>query len=111
MLAIAIKFISGRYHATPWGCHVNEADVEWPPSSWRLIHSLIAIWHRKLDQEQFPESLLESLVNALAGKTPIYRLPKAVYAHARHYMPVRSGRAEENVLIFDAFCVWTLQIH
>jgi len=28
MLALALTFPGGRYHATPWGRHVNEADVE-----------------------------------------------------------------------------------
>jgi CRISPR-associated protein Csb2 len=29
MLAIAFTFPGGRYHGTPWGRHVNEADVAW----------------------------------------------------------------------------------
>jgi CRISPR-associated protein Csb2 len=41
MLALAFTFPAGRYHATPWGRHVNEADVAWPPEPWR-IHSLNA---------------------------------------------------------------------
>ena len=27
--AISLSFPWGRYHATPWGRHVNEAAVEW----------------------------------------------------------------------------------
>ncbi|HFQ89125.1 MAG TPA: type I-U CRISPR-associated protein Cas5/Cas6, partial [Desulfobulbus sp.] len=52
MLAIGFRFIAGRYHATPWGRHVNEAAVEWPPSPWRIVRALAATWHRKLDREQ-----------------------------------------------------------
>ncbi len=103
MLAIAIRFLAGRYHATPWGRHVNEADVEWPPSPWRLLRALIATWHRKLDPESYPEAVLERLVNALSRVLPVYRLPEAVHAHTRHYMPVREGRADKPVLVFDAF--------
>jgi CRISPR-associated protein Csb2 len=29
MLTIALTFPAGRYHATPWGRHVNEADGGW----------------------------------------------------------------------------------
>src|SRR5680860_1599976 len=103
MPTIAFRFIAGRYHATPWGRHVNEADVEWPPAPWRILRALIAIWHRKADQEAFPDPLLESLVHKLASVTPSYSLPPATLAHTRHYMPVRKGKADKPVLIFDAF--------
>ena len=47
MLAIEFKFLAGRFHATPWGRQVNEGAVEWPPSPWRLLRALIAVWHLK----------------------------------------------------------------
>jgi CRISPR-associated protein Csb2 len=103
MLAIQLDFIAGRYHANPWGRHVNEADVEWPPSPWRLLRALIATWHRKLDQSLYSEELLESLIHKVSGQLPAYRLPPAIRTHSRHYMPVREGAKEKPVLIFDAF--------
>lgn len=103
MLALAFRFPAGRYHATPWGRHVNEADVEWPPSPWRVLRALIATWHRKLDHEQYPESRLAEVIAKLAATPPGYRLPNATRAHSRHYMPVRDGKADRPVLIFDAF--------
>jgi CRISPR-associated protein Csb2 len=103
MLAIAFRFPAGRYHATPWGRHVNEADVAWPPDPWRIARALIATWHRKLDPARFPAERLESLLARLAEDQPVYRLPPAVHSHARHYMPVREGAADKNTLIFDAF--------
>jgi len=42
MPLIELRFPAGRYHATPWGSHVNEGAVEWPPSPWRLLRALIA---------------------------------------------------------------------
>jgi len=99
MLTLSISFLAGRYHATPWGRHVNEADVAWPPDPWRLTRALIATWHRKLDSRRFPRDMLESLLAALAGEAPHYRLPTAVHAHTRHYMPNR----QKSTLIFDAF--------
>jgi CRISPR-associated protein Csb2 len=99
MLTLSLSFPGGRYHATPWGRHVNEADVAWPPDSWRICRALVAVWHRKLDPERYPQALLERLLAALAGDAPHYRLPAAVHAHTRHYMPVR----QKSTLIFDAF--------
>ena len=32
MTAVALRFLAGRFHATPWGHHVNEGVPEWPPS-------------------------------------------------------------------------------
>lgn len=99
MLTLSLTFPGGRYHATPWGRHVNEADVAWPPDPWRLSRALIAVWHRKLDSQRFPREQMESLLSALAGEAPHYRLPTAVHAHTRHYMPNR----QKSTLIFDAF--------
>ncbi len=100
MLAIAFDFPAGRYHATPWGRHVNEADVEWPPSPWRLVRALIAIWHRKVPPEERDPETLERLLSALAAEAPHYRVPTAVHAHTRHYMP---AKGDKKTLIFDAF--------
>jgi len=99
MLTLSLTFPGGRYHATPWGRHVNEADVAWPPDSWRICRALVAVWHRKLDPQRYPQQLLERLLSVLAGEAPHYRLPAAVHAHTRHYMPVR----QKSTLIFDAF--------
>ncbi len=104
MVAVAVRFPAGRYHATPWGRHVNEADVAWPPEPWRLLRALVAAWHRKADRERFPEPVLAGLIDALAERPPLYGLPNAVHAHSRHYMPTREGARETKVLVFDAFC-------
>jgi CRISPR-associated protein Csb2 len=103
MLAIAFRFPGGRYHATPWGRHVNEADVEWPPSPWRIVRALAAVWHRKASHVQCPWKTLESLLAGLSESLPVYRLPAAVHTHSRHYMPVREGSKDKKILIFDAF--------
>ncbi len=103
MLAFAFRFPAGRYHATPWGRHVNEADVEWPPSPWRIARALIATWHRKTNPERCPEEVLETVVCRLSSDLPVYFLPPAVRTHIRHYMPVREGTRDKKVLVFDAF--------
>jgi CRISPR-associated protein Csb2 len=102
MLAIAFTFPAGRYHATPWGRHVNEADVAWPPDLWRITRALIAVWHRKLDPARFPRERLDDLLARLAqAEPPSFRLPEsAIHAHTRHYMP---GKSDKRTLVFDAF--------
>lgn len=102
MLAIAFSFLAGRYHATPWGRHVNEADVAWPPDLWRITRALIAVWHRKLDPTRFPCERLHDLLACLAGaEPPSFHLPEsAIHAHSRHYMP---GKDDKRTLVFDAF--------
>ncbi|MCW5889575.1 MAG: type I-U CRISPR-associated protein Cas5/Cas6 [bacterium] len=103
MLAIAFEFPAGRYHATPWGRHVNEADVGWPPDPWRIARALLATWRRKATPDEVPRETLARLIETLSGELPGYALPPAVHAHTRHYMPTREGRAEKTTLVFDAF--------
>jgi CRISPR-associated protein Csb2 len=105
MVAIAFRFPAGRFHATPWGRHVNEADVEWPPSPWRILRALVATWHRKADAERFPQALLDGLVERLCQQLPTYRVPSGVRAHARHYMPMGwfKGPRIDTALVFDGF--------
>ncbi len=102
-VAIAFRFPSGRYHGTAWNGSVNEADVEWPPSPWRILRALVAVWHRKGDRGRFRESILEGLVESLAAEAPEYNLPPAVKSHTRHFMPERSGSGTRPVMVFDAF--------
>ncbi len=103
MLALSLTFPGGRYHATPWGRHVNEADVEWPPSPWRILRALIATWHRKLSPEDRDPALFEGLLESLAATPPLYFVPTGIHTHSRHYMPARAGKTDKNTLIFDAF--------
>lgn len=104
MVAIAFSFPAGRYHATPWGRSVNEADVAWPPDAWRFSRTLLATWHRKVDHAHYPVDRLRSLLETLAkAGPPRYRLPgRVIHAHTRHYMPI-GGIPQARTLIFDAF--------
>jgi CRISPR-associated protein Csb2 len=103
VLALRLRFPARRFHATPWSRHVNEAEVAWPPDLWRLCRALIATWHRKLAEGGRNGGDLPRLLAALVAAPPVYRLPPAVHAHARHYMPTRSGSSEKPTLVFDAF--------
>ena len=100
MLALSFSFPARRYHATPWGRHVNEADVAWPPEPWRILRALIATYWRKGTCVHWSKEEAGSLINALAAAPPTYYLPEgAVHAHTRHYMPAPS----KKTLVFDAF--------
>ena len=98
MLAISLTFPTKRFHATPWGRQVNEGAVEWPPSPWRLLRSLIAVWHHKFPN--VPEAEVRELVERLAAP-PRFALPPASQGHTRHYMPLADG--EKKTKIFDTF--------
>ncbi|MDE0029186.1 MAG: type I-U CRISPR-associated protein Csb2 [Gemmatimonadota bacterium] len=106
MFALIFNFPAGRYHATPWGRNVNEADVAWPPEPWRLLRALIAGWRRKGDAERWSETDLADLIDSLAETLPVYRLPPGtIHTHTRHYMPqgkLEKGK-EKTALVFDAF--------
>ena len=101
MIAFAFTFPAGRYHATPWGRNVNEADVAWPPEPVRILRSLIATWWRKADQAHFPKAMLDSLIDALAAEPPVFQLPDAVHTHIRTFMPAPTK--PPGTLIYDAF--------
>ncbi len=104
MLCLVFDFPARRYHATPWGHHVNEGLVEWPPSPWRIIRALLATGYTKLGWQQVPDEMRQ-LVEALAAREPTYQLPPATLGHTRHYMPVKGWKkgVQATSLVIDAF--------
>ena len=105
-VALQIAFPARRYHATPWGCHVNEGLIEWPPSPWRLLRSFLATGYAKLGwPNEGAPALARALIEKLAATLPRYRLPQAVGTHSRHYMPLarfKNGR-EETTMVLDTW--------
>jgi CRISPR-associated protein Csb2 len=83
MIAIRMSFLSGRLHSTPWGHHVNEGVVEYPPSHFRLLRSLIAV-KRRACRDTVTEEQLRNIVSALRTP-PVFKLPAGTIAHTRHY--------------------------
>ena len=103
MIALSIRFLAGRFHATPWGRHVNEAAPEWPPSPWRLLRAMVATWKRKLDGAPVcPPEVVENLLRALTAP-PYLCLPPASLGHARHFMPWFKKGPGDKTLVFDAW--------
>lgn len=106
MIGLAVTFDLGRYHATAWDAHVNEATVEWPPSPWRVLRALIAAIHTNvglLDVREEGERAVERLAQA---PPPHFELPSTGSGHTRHYMPLAGyspTRQSETSLVVDAF--------
>jgi CRISPR-associated protein Csb2 len=104
MPTLRLRFPGGRYHATPSGHHVNEGQIEWPPSPWRLLRALIACGFNTQHWSEIP-SIARTLIEKLAANMPSYRLPDASAAHSRHFMPIGAldkGR-EKTTLVFDTW--------
>ena len=101
MLRIAFRFPAGKFHATPWDRQVNEGIVEWPASPWRILRTLISVWHWKAIDE-IDEIVMRNLVLKMVGP-PEYRLPRATLGHTRHYMPLYRVDLNKSSKIFDTF--------
>jgi CRISPR-associated protein Csb2 len=102
-ISVALRFPAGRFHATPWGHHVNEGLPEWPPSPWRLLRALVATWKRKLAHEPLIGDHVESLLTTLVAESPAFVLPPATLGHTRHFMPQDSTDPNQRTKVFDAF--------
>jgi len=98
---IRLSFPGSRYHATPWGRHVNEGVAEWPPSPYRLLRGLYDVWKRKCSD--IADEEVESVLGALAATAPSFVLPSVVASHTRSYLPSNSLDPTDKNLIFDAF--------
>ncbi len=116
-VTLKLTFPGGRYHATPWGRHVNEGVPEWPPSPWRLLRALVAVWKRTC-----PDLTQEQVQPVLAALTapPQFHLPPHRVAHTRHAMPMnviaknyrpsdgerKAGKYQgDPSIVFDTFVV------
>src|SRR4051812_35490199 len=99
MTVLAYRFLAGRYHATPWGAHVNEGLVEWPPSPFRVLRALVATGFSRLGWTRI-EGAARELFDLLASAPPSYSLPDGSASHTRHYMPSFKGNTTK---VIDAF--------
>lgn len=100
-VSVALSFPAGRFHATPWGHHVNEALPEWPPSPWRLLRALVAVWKRTLPQ--LATETVGRVLSELARTQVMFHLPPATLGHTRHWMPLNSTDESKRTKVFDAF--------
>jgi len=102
MPTLKVRFPGGRYHATPWGHHVNEGLIEWPPCPWRLLRAIVASGFSSQGWSEIP-AIARRLIDKLASALPSYHLPPASAAHSRHFMPFIEGKAQKTTLVFDTW--------
>jgi len=106
VVGLAVSFHLGRVHATPWGAHVNEALIEWPPSPWRIMRALVAAGYAHAGLRGEQATLREALGALAAAPPPRYVVPPAAPAHTRHYYPLATWsptNAGATSLVVDAF--------
>src|ERR1700693_2810445 len=101
MLVIELTFPAGRYHATPWGRHVNEGVPEWPPSPYRLLRALYDVWQRKCSD--LPTGEVRVVLGGLAERPPRFALPAATATHTRSYLSSNAPDPTDKNLVFDSF--------
>lgn len=97
---LVLTFPLGRFHATPWDRHVNEGAVELPPSPWRLLRMLYAVWQYRCPE--LPEAVVHPLLADLAAP-PAFYVPAHSISHSRHYYPDANDGTDR---ILDAFAVF-----
>jgi CRISPR-associated protein Csb2 len=100
MIHLALSFTAGRFHATPWGHHVNEGMTEWPPSPWRLLRAFAATLHTR--GEGIPEDVAWAAITKLV-EPPLFTLPPATVGHTRHYLSLNQRDIRKTTLTFDTF--------
>ncbi len=103
MVAIELRFLTGRFHATPWGRNVNEGAPEWPPSPYRLLRALYDAWKRK--RPDWPEGRVRPILEALATEPPRFHLPLARAAHTRAFLSENQQDVSQRQKVFDPFVV------
>jgi len=103
VVAIELRFLTGRFHATPWGRNVNEGVPEWPPSPYRLLRALYDAWKRK--RSDWPESRVRPILEELATELPRFHLPPARAAHTRAFLSENQRDVSKRQPVFDAFVV------
>jgi CRISPR-associated protein Csb2 len=86
---LVVRFVLGRYHAVPWGRHVGEGQVELPPSPWRLLRALHAVW--RVRAGDLAADTVRDLLGRLA-EPPEYLVPRYALAHTRADRPDAGSR-------------------
>ncbi|MBA3912931.1 MAG: type I-U CRISPR-associated protein Cas5/Cas6 [Acidobacteriales bacterium] len=129
-LTISIRFLTGRAHLHPWQTHHSEGRVEWPPSQWRLLRSIVAVAGRGLTSLPYPDDFatpkqkrtpppfavadlaedeipFARLTDLLAQliTTPYIWLPRTSGGHTRQYFPIQEAGIVKNTgaAVFDTF--------
>jgi len=99
MLAIQIKFTTGRYYARSW----SDSGAEWPPSPYRILRAVIAAW--KYNLSEISEDIVRSIIQLLSSERPLFVLPTT---HVCVEGEPRKNKAEQYVSINSQRCVYVI---
>lgn len=80
-VAIAISLVSNLYGANPWNTAHIEGKVEYPPSPWRILRSILAGFYLC----QGKPIALNSALYKLSQVHPEFYLPATTYTQHRYY--------------------------
>jgi CRISPR-associated protein Csb2 len=86
---LVLTFPLGRFQATPWDRHVNEGAVELPPSPWRLLRTLYAVWQTRYPD--LPEQTMYQLLSDLAAPPTFYVPARCSAVEHRTMRPCAAG--------------------
>jgi len=100
VICLAVRFPSGRFHATPWDHHVNEGVPEWPISPWRILRALTAALHTRCPS--LDRGIAEATLRKLVAP-PLFTLPAVSMGHTRHYLSLNTVKRTDTALTIDAF--------
>lgn len=100
MICLVVRFLTGRFDATPWDRHVNEGVPEWPISPWRILRALTAAYYTRC--AGLDRAVAEATVRKLTV-APLFTLPAASMGHTRHYLSLNTVKRTETALTIDTF--------
>jgi len=101
MICVEFGFPAHRFHATPYGRHVNEGVAEWPPSPYRFLRALFDAWKRK--HPEMAEEQVRNVLETLSAEPPEFALPAVTASHTRGYLSSNQEDPTAKSLIFDGF--------
>lgn len=82
-VAIAISLITNLYGANPWNTAHIEGRVEYPPSPWRILRSILAGYY--LCGEKSSKAAFNFAIHKLSQVHPDFHLPATTYTQHRYY--------------------------
>jgi CRISPR-associated protein Csb2 len=111
MIALAIGFSAGAFHARPWHADESASAIGWPLSPWELLAALVGAW---TSTRAFDAAILMRLCDKLAS-APRFVLPPLASAR-RRFLETNSSQHHDDLALdchvphtereATAFVVW-----